>query len=103
MMNEYGKSIISSLAQSIFFMCFLFAVIPYYRANGNTLPIYNITPVQVSELAFWCMFFVFIIGTFWVLGHVISTVCCYAVYFVQRFWYLRKLRKPERIYTGDPV
>lgn len=32
-----------------------------------------------------------------------SPVCCYVVYFVQRAWYLYRLRKPERIYTKDPL
>lgn len=102
-MNDYGKSCISTFGADIFFLFILLAVMPFYYSNGNAMPFENITGVQVSELVCWCSLCAFVFLGFWVLGHLISGVCCYAVYFFQRILYIRKLYKPERVYTGDPL
>lgn len=102
-MNENGKASIMVFSVDICLLLSLLLVTPYYEANGGVFPTDNITVVQTSEIVFWCLFIAFIALSLWVISHIISLVCCYAVYFVQRAWYLHKLRKPERIYTGDPL
>lgn len=100
-MNEFGHASIFHNACSLLIMFSLFLMIPYYEANGRFLPMDNITELQISEIVCWCMFIAFIGLSLYVISFLISSLCCHAVYFVQRAWYLHKLRKPERIYTGD--
>lgn len=102
-MNENGKSSIIVYSVDILLLLSILLVQPYYKANGGVFPTDNITVVQISEIVFWCLFIAFIALSLWVISYIISSVCCYAVYFVQRAWYLHKLRKPERLYTGDPL
>ncbi len=101
-MNEHGKDEIKFLSLSLAFMFILLSFMPLYEVNGG-LPVNDFTEIQVSECIFWAYFFFCILSLFYGLSHFISTACCYLVYFVQRYWYLRKLRKPERVYTGDPL
>ncbi len=101
-MNDYGKLGISTFAPNLFAMFILLSILPFYEANGS-LPVEGMTDLQISEIVFWAGFFAFILGSFYALSYIISFVGHYLVYFVQRYWYLRKLRKPERIYTGDPL
>ena len=102
-MNEFGRDSILFYGLSISYLFLLLASMPFYRFNGNAYPFENITDLQISELVCWLIPCFFIFVSVWCIGHLISSVFCYAVYFVQRAWYLHKLRKPERIYTGVPL
>jgi len=93
-MNDYGKLGISTFALSLFDMFFVMSIYPLYESNGR-FPIEGFTTLQVSECVFWAGLFAFVIGSLYFLSYVISFVGHYLVYFVQRYWYLRKLRKPE--------
>ncbi len=101
-MNDYGKGCILHTSFSIFLVLLALLTHPYYVANG-AYPFEEITVLEISELFCWVMVCLLVIGTLYCLGFLISGICCYVVYFVQRAWYLHKLRKPERVYTGDPL
>lgn len=102
-MNENGKVSISYYTRLLIYLFCLLLIMPYYEANGGILPFNDLTSYQLSEIVCWCMLIAFIILTLYTISFLISSVCCYVVYFVQRAWYLHKLRKPERVYTGDPL
>lgn len=102
-MNDNGKVSISYYTQCLILLFCLLLIMPYYEANGGLFPFNNLTNLQLAEIVSWCMFIAFIFLSLYTISFLISSVCCYAVYFVQRAWYLHKLRKPERVYTGDPL
>lgn len=102
-MNEQGKEQISSLSSGLFLMLAVLAFFPYLEANDYVLPFKKLTTVQYSEFICWVFFGLWAYGVLRAFSYIISGVCCYVVYFVQRAWYLHKLRKPERVYTGDPL
>lgn len=99
-MNEWGREYIKFLSMQLVFLGVILSAWPYMIANNLTCSI-EFSEIQVSEHYYW----IFIHGVEFALlvsiSVVVSTLVCYLVYIVQRSWFLYKLRKPERVYTGD--
>lgn len=99
-MNEYGISSISHHAFWIAFMFLLLSLMPFYEASGGYEFMGRFTDLQISELLFWFFIPFACFVLFYCVGYLISGICCFAVYLVQKAFYVHKLRKPVRLYTG---
>lgn len=104
-MNEHGKSFKDAIVVTLSFLCLSGILLPFYEAVGFDIPFSAeiICSLEFAERMFWFMVCSFILVSMHVIGFIVGNVISYAVYFIQRAWYLHKLRKPERIYTGDPL
>ncbi len=107
-MNEEGKSSIKLYIMSLSFFFFCFFVQRYYEMTGKDYPSPSeftlfFQSTEFSEYVFIFVACAYLLVCFWCLSCILVNIVVYAVYFVQRFWYLHKLRKPERVYTGDPL
>ena len=104
-MNEEGKSWISATIFSFFNAFITVFLMPFFYSNGSKFPlgVEFIGSVEFSERFFWFLMSVSLLASVAVILFVIVSIAFYSVYFVQRYCYLRKLRKPERVYTGDPL
>ena len=100
-MNDFGKGEIQSMSSGFIMMFIGILVYPFFESNGFTSPLVDFDPLQLSEFVYWLMAGVFILLSLHVISNLASAVCCYAVYFINRAWFFYKLRKPERVYTGD--
>lgn len=102
-MNDLFESCARSLSFGFFIMFVAVLVLPYAEASGDSFRyITEITP-EISEHFYWLIICCGTLAFCAAIGAFISIVCCFIVYLVQRAWYLHKLRKPERVYTGDPL
>lgn len=102
-MNDYGKSCVHTLTLDFFLIVNVVLVMPYLEASGSLFGyVTDITP-ELSEHYYWLFLCVSSLGMCLAFCFLISGLICYAVYFVQRIYYIRKLHKPERVYTGDPL
>lgn len=107
-MNEYGKSARDGLIMGLVLMIFGCVVLEYLELTGSAFPSTAEFQTFIKSTEFLERVFMFVLCASWIgfahcLGYIVGNITVYSVYFVQRFWYLRKLLKPERIYTGDPV
>jgi len=104
-MNEEGKSWIFATILSFFTGFSAVFLMPFFYSNGGDLPLGSefIGSLEFSERLFWFLSCVSLLAGVVSFLYVIVNIAFYSVYFVQRYWYLRKLRKPERVYTGDPL
>lgn len=99
LLNEYGKLGIHTFAGTLSFIFFVFALQPFLETCGYVFPSVEIS--NVSEHLFWFGACAAYYGLFYVVGFIISGLFHYAVYFVTRVWYIRKLHTPERIYLVE--
>ena len=100
-MNDFGKSSVHILTVDFFLMLLAVLSMPYIESSGSSFGyVTDITP-DLSEHIYWFFLCLCSLAMCLALCFLISALFCYSVYFVQRAWYLHKLRKPERVYTGD--
>lgn len=104
-MNEEGKAtkeLVVCCMSLMLLACFL---LPFFDSIGFEfpLPAELFQTLEYSERVFWFIHCGLLISLIYVFSVIVGNISVYAVYFVQRFWYLHKLRKPERVYTGDPL
>lgn len=104
-MNEHGKSCIEGLIMGLSLILIAAILLPYIESCGFYFPFSAelFQSVEFSERAFWFMICGWLFAACHGFSYLVGNIFIYAVYFVQRAWYLRKLRKPERVYTGDPL
>lgn len=98
-LNEFGKSTMREFGVILSFIFLAFALHPFYEACGGSLPFFD--DYDISERLFWFGVCTMCYGLFHVFGFIISGLFHYAVYFVTRIWYIRKLHTPERIYPVE--
>lgn len=107
-MNENGKSVRDGLIMGLVLMIFGLVVHEYLEMTGSVYPSTAEFQALFKSAEFLEHVFTFVLCAFWIatvhtLGFIAVNIAVYSVYFVQRAWYLHKLRKPERVYTGDPL
>ena len=101
-LNEFGKFSMRQLGFELSFVFLVLALLPFYEACGGSLPFFDVFNIyDISQHLFWFYICAMLCVLFRVFGFIISGLFHYAVYFVTRIWYIRKLYTPERIYPVE--
>ncbi len=95
-MNENGKAFRIGLDTAIRFLLTVLFLMPYFEFCGNSFPAAN--SLELSENLFWFLQCCVVVGLTFFIGCIGSCIIVYIVYYVQRVYFLCKLRRPERVY-----
>lgn len=99
-MNDSGKSIFRSLVFAVFIIFISFDVYPYFLHYDNSLPIFSLDSLELSEMYFNFLYCLQVYSFTAFCSMFVGSVCLLISHLILRFCFLYKLRKPMIIYKG---